>query len=296
MVSRSFRFDHPVNLRLLLAPVKGTRRGGTRGLPEGMWWATRTPEGPATLRLVVQERTVLAEAWGSGADWVLDQTPALLGAEDDLAGFRPQGIVDELARRLRSVRIGQTDRYFEILVPTVIAQKVTTKAAGRSLGRLTARFGEPAPGPFGIMLPPSAERLASLPYFELHPLGIEQRRAGTLIGAASRADRIEEIGSMPKQDAYRRLAAFPGIGPWTAANVMSVAGGDADAVPIGDYHLPNVVSWALAGEPRGDDDRMLELLEPYRGHRGRVLRILKFSGFKAPAFGPRMAVREFEHQ
>ena len=58
---------------------------------------------------------------------------------------------------------------------------------------------------------------------------------------------------------------------------------------IGDYHLPHQVSWALTGEPRGDDARMLELLEPYRGHRGRVIRLLEAGGVTAPRFGPRMS-------
>jgi hypothetical protein len=60
---------------------------------------------------------------------------------------------------------------------------------------------------------------------------------------------------------------------------------------VGDFHLPNLVAWALAGEPRADDVRMLELLEPYRGQRGRVQRLLEASGMQAPRYGPRMAPR-----
>ncbi|MEZ5297750.1 MAG: hypothetical protein R2697_16170 [Ilumatobacteraceae bacterium] len=48
--------------------------------------------------------------------------------------------------------------------------------------------------------------------------------------------------------------------------------GDVDAVIVGDYHFPNTVAWALAGEARGDDDRMLALLEPYSRQQGRVLK------------------------
>ena len=46
-----------------------------------------------------------------------------------------------------------------------------------------------------------------------------------------------------------------------------------------------MVAWALAGEPRGTDERMLELLEPYAGHRGRVLRLLVMSGLAPPRAG-----------
>jgi 3-methyladenine DNA glycosylase/8-oxoguanine DNA glycosylase len=82
-----------------------------------------------------------------------------------------------------------------------------------------------------------------------------------------------------------------GIGPWTAALVLTASHGHADAVPEGDFHLPNSVAYALAGEPRADDARMLELLEPYRGQRGRVVRLLELSGIRPPAFGPRLAPR-----
>ena len=63
---------------------------------------------------------------------------------------------------------------------------------------------------------------------------------------------------------------------------------------IGDFHIPNMVCWALAGEPRGTDERMLELLEPYRGQRGRVIRLLELCGVKAPRYGPRLATRRIE--
>jgi 3-methyladenine DNA glycosylase/8-oxoguanine DNA glycosylase len=55
--------------------------------------------------------------------------------------------------------------------------------------------------------------------------------------------------------------------------------GDADAVPVGDLHLPHEVGSALAGEPHADDTRMLELLEPFRGQRFRLLRLLLAAGW-----------------
>jgi len=67
------------------------------------------------------------------------------------------------------------------------------------------------------------------------------------------------------------LAAVPGCGPWTVEMTMGLALGDPDAVPIGDLHLPSIVAWALAGELRGDDRRMVELLEPFRGQPVRDL-------------------------
>ena len=69
--------------------------------------------------------------------------------------------------------------------------------------------------------------------------------------------------------------------------------GDPDAVSIGDFHLPHLVSYALTGERRGTDERMLELLAAWPGHRGRVLRLLTRSGRYPDRRGPCMAVRSF---
>ena len=110
----------------------------------------------------------------------------------------------------------------------------------------------------------------------------------------ARAAWVDEAAALPIDVAEDRLATVQGIGPWTVAEVARLAFGDADAVSVGDYHVPNIVAWALAREPRGSDERMLELLEPYRPHRGRVQRLLEVSGIRAPAFGPRMAPRAID--
>ena len=66
--------------------------------------------------------------------------------------------------------------------------------------------------------------------------------------------------------------------------------GDPDAVIVGDYHLPHVVCLALTGRD-GDDDRMLELLEPYRGHRARAQRLIALSGVGRARRAPRARIR-----
>ena len=54
--------------------------------------------------------------------------------------------------------------------------------------------------------------------------------------------------------------------------------GCPDTVSVGDYHLKNIVGWALAGRRDTDDAGMLELLEPWRGQRQRVVRLLLTGG------------------
>ena len=145
------------------------------------------------------------------------------------------------------------------------------------------------PDPATCYLPPAPATLAGLPYHAFHPFGVERRRAEVIRRAAARAAWLDAAGSAA--EATARLRSLPGIGTWTAAEVVRCAFGDPDAVSVGDFHIPNTVAWALAGEPRADDARMLELLEPYRGQRGRVQRLLEVGGIVAPRYGPRLAPR-----
>ncbi|CAM5448911.1 3-methyladenine DNA glycosylase OS=Streptomyces aurantiogriseus OX=66870 GN=GCM10010251_19430 PE=4 SV=1 [Streptomyces aurantiogriseus] len=90
--------------------------------------------------------------------------------------------------------------------------------------------------------------------------------------------------------AQERLEVVPGIGPWTSAEVVQRSHGAADAVTVGDLHLPRIVGWALAGDRSADDSVMLELLEPYAGQRHRAARLILLSGRVPPRRAPRMPV------
>jgi hypothetical protein len=257
------------------------------------WRATWTPEGPATLHLTYDGAAVHIEAWGDGAAWAAAHAPAMCGDEDDDSGFRPRHpLVSDLHRRHRGLRLTRTLAVFEALVPAVIAQKVTSVEAHAGYRALVEALGEPAPGPVRMTLPPAAQVLARTPYWSFHRFGIERRRADVIVRAARSAKRLEETVDMDRAAAYERLLAFPGVGPWTAAKVALVALGDADAVPVGDYNLPHSIGYALEGTPRSSDDRMLELLQPYRGHRARVIRLITLAGIGAPRFGPHQPLRD----
>jgi 3-methyladenine DNA glycosylase/8-oxoguanine DNA glycosylase len=256
------------------------------------WRASNTPEGPATLHLVHEDGVVDVEGWGPGASWAAERAPRLCGEDDDASGFAPShpGLAD-LHRRHRGLRFPRTELVFEALVPTVLLQKVTTEEGHASYVEVVFALGARAPGPMKLWVPPAPAVLAETPYWRFHRFGVERRRADVIIRAARSARRIEEALAMDRDAARQRLEAFPGVGPWTAAKVMQVAMGDADAVPVGDYHLPHLVGVAFDGTARSTDERMLELLEPYRPHRARVIRLLTLAGIAAPRFGPRMPLR-----
>jgi 3-methyladenine DNA glycosylase/8-oxoguanine DNA glycosylase len=293
MPSLTFDLGRPLDLGLTLGiHSHGPADPTTRRVAGRLVRATRTPDGPATVALDVRNGRLHAEAWGPGADRALAGVPALAGLDDEPGQLHPgHRLVTELVRRMPGLRIGRSANVFEALLPAVLEQKVTGTEAFNAYRAIVFTYGEPAPGAFRLMVAPAAATIARLPYYAFHPLGVERRRADTLRNAAARAIRLEEAIHLPLEAAYRRLMALPGVGAWTAAEVGLRALGDPDAVSVGDYHLPNLVSWALAGEPRADDARMLELLEPYRGQRARVVRLLEASGIRAPRYGPRMAPR-----
>lgn len=278
-----------------LAPLRlgpGDRTVQLLGRGE-VWRATRTPEGAATGRYrLTGPTTVTVDAWGPGASWLRGHAPDLLGLGDDVDGFAAiahlHPVVHRVARDRPGVRMPRSLAVYEALLPAVLSQKVTGLEAKRAWRGLVQRWGEPAPGPTPpsgrpLRLPPSPATLAAMPYHRLHPLGVERRRAEVLRAVARVGERLDG------PEGRARLRAVPGVGAWTEAEVARVAWGDADAVSVGDYHLPHTVTWALTGASRGDDERMLELLAPFAPHRGRVCRLLELAGLFAPRRGPRLA-------
>jgi 3-methyladenine DNA glycosylase/8-oxoguanine DNA glycosylase len=255
------------------------------------WRAARTPDGPGTVHLVQRGTGIDVHTWGPGGPWLAERVPALLGHHDRPEALVPHHpVVAEAQRRHARMRIGRSDQVLHALVPAVLAQRVTGIEARRSWLGLCRALGVPAPGPVRLLLPPDPDDLAARPYWWYHRLGVDRRRAETIRFAARHAHRLEEAAGFPLPQAYERLGAVPGVGAWTVATVAGAAFGDPDAVVVGDYHLPHLVSYALAGERRGTDERMIELLEPYRGQRGRVVRLLAMSGLGPARRMPRQRI------
>ncbi|MFB7984100.1 DNA-3-methyladenine glycosylase family protein [Streptomyces vinaceus] len=287
--------EAPLDLGLTLGPLRrGPADPTFRTTPDGsVWRATRTPEGPATLRVSrAADGAIEAEAWGPGADWVLGALPALLGADDDPAAFVPRHRLVHASHRSRpGLRLTRTGLVLESLIPVVLEQKVTSDEAYRSWRRLVRRYGEPAPGPqetHQMYVMPDARAWAMIPSWGWHQAGVDMKRSSTIVRAARVAARLEEAAAMEPARAAARLEAVPGIGPWTSAETLQRSNGAADAVTTGDLHLPGIIGYALTGERDADDERMLELLAPYEGQRHRAARLILLAGRTPPRRAPRM--------
>jgi 3-methyladenine DNA glycosylase/8-oxoguanine DNA glycosylase len=288
---RVVALDGPVDLVRTLLPLRRGYGDPTIRIADGQAsLALRTPEGGAVLHVrQIATSRVEAEASGPGRVRALEATVGLVGALDDPSAFEPSDApMRRLTRRLRGIRL-TTAPVLPVVFAAALEQKVTgpeARGAWRGIVRATSD-----PAGEGLWLPPDPSRVAELPSFTFHRIGVERRRADRVRTVAGYAARIEREATLGSGSFRAWLERLPGIGPWTSAEVARTALGDPDAVSVGDFHLPHVVSWALAGEARGNDERMLELLEPYRGQRGRVQRLLEASGVKPPAFGPKQEVR-----
>ncbi|GAA5156327.1 DNA-3-methyladenine glycosylase 2 family protein [Nocardioides marinquilinus] len=295
---REWRPDWPCPVRHVLHQQRHGGGDPTFRVDEGgrIWRGTRTPLGPVTT--VVESRApegvVRAEAWGPGAEWALDALPDLLGAADSWDGFEPRHpVLAEARRRFPHARLGRSGLVMDSLVPAIIEQKVTGQEAFAGFRMLVHRFGERAPGPGverRLWVAPTAEQLRVVPSWEWLRLHIDPARSRTIVRAARVADSLERLADRPPEEAERLLRTVPGIGRWTAAEVMQKTFGDPDSVSFGDYHVAKDVGWALTGTPF-DDDEMEAYLEPYRPQRGRVPALIAMAGLHRPRRGARMAPR-----
>ena len=312
-VVREWRAPFPLEVRLTLSVHGRGRSDPTFRVDRAgaVWRTSLTPEGPGTIRVAATNpkppqpdtsaaagTRVLAQAWGPGADWLLDTLPATLGLHDDLSGFDPgtHPVLSEIVRRHPGLRLGRSGRLMEALVPAILEQKVTGVEAQRAWRILLAKFGTapPGPAPRGMRVFPEPKTWRRIPSWDWHRAGVEGVRAQTIVTAAGVSDSLERLLTQTHEEADRKLRTIGGIGPWTSAEARQRAAGDPDAVSVGDFHLPKIVGWVLAGRRQTDDAAMLELLAPYAGHRYRVARLVELSGLGGPPRrGPRLPVRDY---
>jgi 3-methyladenine DNA glycosylase/8-oxoguanine DNA glycosylase len=287
--------------------LRGHGDPAIRTAPDGLWMAISTPSGAATLRLSGTgpraDPAVDVQAWGPGAADAVGSAPRMLGRDDDWSGFDEAAfhatlprMVVEARRRNRAVRLPATGRMIDALVPTILEQKVTVIEARRGYRYLMYRFGTPAPGagtvaPANLLVQPTAGQWLRIPSWEWHKAGVGPQRAATVMRALRSAVALERLAALSAEEASRKLQSIPGIGAWTAAEVVQRTHGCPDSIAVGDYHLAAYVGAALTGR-RTDDAGMLRLLAPWAGHRQRVVRMIGLSGYRKPTFGPRMTIQD----
>ena len=302
---------HPGGPFELLQTLGTLRRGhgdpSIRVTADGFWMAFTTASGPASLRLTsagpAAAPYIEARAWGPGAADAIRAVPRMLGSDDDWTAFDEPAfhatlprMVAEARRRNPAVRLPATGRMIDSLVPTILEQKVTVIEARRGYRYLMYRFGTAAPGagtvaPANLLVQPTPEQWLRIPSWEWHKAGVGPQRSDTVMRVLRSAAALERLAALPAAEASAKLQTLPGIGVWTAAEVVQRTHGCPDSIAVGDYHLAAYVGAALTGR-RTDDAGMIRLLAPWAGHRQRVVRMIGLSGFRKPTFGPRMTIQD----
>jgi 3-methyladenine DNA glycosylase/8-oxoguanine DNA glycosylase len=296
--ARAVTFAGVASPESTLSPLRrGPRDPCFQVCDDGAIWRTALmPSGSVTARIShAAPNAVHCTAWGSGAEEFLDALPAMLGADDDTSDFAPREPTVAFAhQRMPHLRLGRTGRVLEALIPAVLEQRVPGADAFRSWRILVTKFGTPPPGPAParMRVPPSADAWRRIPPWEFHRANVDPGRARTVVSCARRAPSLERLASWPAAQARDALTSLPGVGVWTAAETAQRAFGDPDALSVGDYHIPKMIGWTLLGRPIADAD-MVELLEPMRPHRHRVVRLLEASGLAyEPRRGSRLPVQD----
>ncbi len=251
--------------------------------------AFRMPEGPATLLLAQGGPTTIeAEAWGPGGARALDEVPAICGALDDPDAFvTDHEGMGRLARRFRKMRTPRVPWTWEALVMITLQQRVAFVEAAQAWRKIALERGEDAPGPLGLRLFPSKQTLLAMPTWAYRESLVDRKRELAIRALFDHEREITACLERPFDEIRRVLQRIPGIGPWTIETFLGQARGDADAVPTLDYWMPHTVVHALTGKPRSNDAEMLALLERFRPHRGRAIRLLFAAGYETPRHGPR---------
>jgi 3-methyladenine DNA glycosylase/8-oxoguanine DNA glycosylase len=240
------------------------------------------PVGPLVLEATQRGEQVDVAVWGpaptppDAREQALEAARAWVGWHDEVPDLPAltagHPLLQQAARRIGTVRLSRLPRVGEAVGRAVLSQLVQGVEAHRSIAQLAAAAGEPATP--GLWTWPTPTALGHTPAYAMRRCGISLRSASALHASALDDPRLDRLrGEFSAFD--RRLRAIAGIGAWTSAETR-LALGDPDAVSVGDYNLPGMVCHALAGAGPQEctDELMLQLLEPYRGQRGRVIQLV----------------------
>lgn len=295
-VTRTLDLDRPVHLQAQLGPLRRGSGDPTWAMDRSgaLWRASRTPDGWGVERLSVDQSagTVTQDAFGPGADWLADRLPQLFGAGDaTFSTFSPPVVLSRTHRRFPGLRVGATANVAEAAAAAVLEQKVTGKEAWFGWRYLVKNFGELVTvGDRSLVVPPSPRVWTQIPSWHWHKASVDSARSQALIRLMKAVPEFAPIERC--REIQQRMLAVRGVGIWTTAEVSQRALGDPDAVSFADYHLAKEVVYTFTGRRDGTDEEMEALLEPWRGHRYRVQRLVELSGRHRPRRGPRMSVAD----
>lgn len=242
---RSLRLPHGAGI-VELAPVEGHIRGRF-WLEDLRDLAAAVQRCRALLDLDADPHAV-TEALGSDA---------LLGA---------------LVRAAPGRRVaGHVDGH-ELAIRAVLGQQVSLTGATTLAARLVSSCGQPLDRPLGTVthLFPSAEELAAADPAWLAMPRARREALLSLATALAEGELALDAGA-DRDEAWRRLLALPGIGPWTAGYIAMRALRDPDAFLASDLGVRHALARLGQDDRPAAAERLSQRWRPYRAYAVQYL-------------------------
>jgi AraC family transcriptional regulator, regulatory protein of adaptative response / DNA-3-methyladenine glycosylase II len=236
-------FRAPLVPDSLFGHLAATAVPGVEEWRDGAYRRTlRLPHGPGVVALTPQPDHIACQL--SLADLrdlatAISRCRRLLDLDADPVAaadlLRADPVLAPLVDKAPGRRVPRTPDAAEFAVRAVLGQQVSTAAARTHAGRLAAALGEPVNDPAGGLtrLFPDAATLAAAGPGSL-AVPRSRRDSFAALTAALAAGGLDLSAGGDWLEARRRLAALPGIGPWTVETIAMRALGDPDAFPATD--------------------------------------------------------------
>ena len=145
------------------------------------------------------------------------------------------GVLAPLVGKAPGRRVPRTVDPVEFALRAVLGQQVSISAARTHAARLASEHGEPVTDPAGGLsrLFPDAAGLAAVDPDTL-AMPRSRRESFAALSTALAEGRVDLSAGSDRHEARARLAALPGLGPWTIETIAMRALGDPDAFPATD--------------------------------------------------------------
>ncbi len=181
-------------------------------------------------------------AWGAEAREARAAVRELFSLNDPLEEFyrrtRQEPALRGTERRFRGLRLPRDANLYESLLHAVIGQQLSVAAANAIKRRLFGELSEPLLAD-GVEVPcvPSPSRLLDAGHDRLRASGLSHAKVRSLLGVATEAPRLARqrvLGAVAREEATASLEELPGVGRWTAENVLLRGVGRRDIFVAGD--------------------------------------------------------------
>ena len=173
---------------------------------------------------------------------------------------RRDPVLKQLMKQVGPCTLQHDPDGFRVLVRSIVAQQISTKAA-RSIGaRLVEAVGELRPKAL-LKATDEALRAAGLSAAKVRAVRdlAEKVHSGSV--------PLDRLPDLPDEEVIELLLPVRGIGRWTAEMFLIFSLGRFDVLPVGDFGLREGVRRQYGLEEHPAKDALIEMAEPWRPYR-----------------------------